>query len=91
MNQTQTTAVYEPAVMPSISSEWIEYDTIIISDIHLGSPLCQAKELSEFLQQIRIKQLILAGDIFDDLKFNRLQHWHWEVLALTSSRCTRQK
>ena len=69
MNQTQTAVVYKPAVTPSISPELIEYDTIIISDIHLGSPLCQAKELSEFLQQIRVKQLILAGDIFDDLKF----------------------
>jgi len=81
MNQTQTAVVYKPAVTPSISPELIEYDTIIISDIHLGSPLCQAKELSEFLQQIRVKQLILAGDIFDDLKFNRLHHWHWEVLS----------
>jgi UDP-2,3-diacylglucosamine pyrophosphatase LpxH len=60
---------------------WIEFDSIIISDIHLGSPMCQARELAEFLMRIRVKHLILAGDIFDDLKFNRLQHWHWEVLS----------
>jgi UDP-2,3-diacylglucosamine pyrophosphatase LpxH len=67
--------------LPSTESELIEYDVIIISDIHLGSPMCQAKELVGFLNRIRVKYLILAGDIFDDLKFNRLQHWHWEVLS----------
>jgi UDP-2,3-diacylglucosamine pyrophosphatase LpxH len=59
----------------------IEYDVIIISDIHLGSKMCQARELDEFLSRIRVKYLILAGDVFDDLKFNRLQHWHWQVLS----------
>ena len=59
----------------------LEYDTILISDIHLGSPMCQARELHDFLNSIRVKKLILAGDIFDDLKFNRLQHWHWQVLS----------
>lgn len=59
----------------------LEYDAIIISDIHLGSRMCQARELDLFLSLIRVKYLILAGDIFDDLKFNRLQHWHWQVLS----------
>jgi UDP-2,3-diacylglucosamine pyrophosphatase LpxH len=67
--------------LPSAESDLIHYDVIIISDIHLGSPMCQAKELVSFLNRIRVKYLILAGDIFDDLKFNRLQHWHWEVLS----------
>lgn len=59
----------------------IVYDTILISDVHFGSPMCQAKELERFLSGIRVKQLILAGDIFDDLRFNRLQHWHWQALS----------
>jgi len=59
----------------------IEYNVVIISDIHLGSQMCQARELDEFLSRIRVKYLILAGDVFDDLKFNRLQHWHWQVLS----------
>jgi len=59
----------------------IEYDVVIISDIHFGSPMCQAKELDEFLSNIRVQYLILAGDVFDDLKFNRLQHWHWQALS----------
>lgn len=62
-------------------TEFIEYEAVIISDIHLGSQMCQAKELDEFLSRIRVKYLILAGDVFDDLKFNRLRHWHWQVLS----------
>ncbi|HEY4490950.1 MAG TPA: UDP-2,3-diacylglucosamine diphosphatase [Acidobacteriota bacterium] len=59
----------------------IVYDTIIISDIHFGSPMCQAQALDEFLSRVRVQQLILAGDIFDDLRFHRLQHWHWQALS----------
>jgi UDP-2,3-diacylglucosamine pyrophosphatase LpxH len=79
--------IFEPShqpqvrTAPSLTPQLIEYDVILISDIHLGSPMCQAKELAAFLARIRVKYLILVGDIFDDLKFNRLQHWHWEVLS----------
>ena len=43
--------------------------------------MCQAKEFDAFLSNIRVQYLILAGDVFDDLKFNRLQHWHWQALG----------
>lgn len=43
--------------------------------------MCQAKELYEFLGKLRVKVLILNGDIFEDLKFYRLQHWHWEAFG----------
>src|SRR5205823_1059760 len=57
------------------------FDAIVISDIHFGSRMCQARELEDFLSNIRVKHLILNGDVFDDLKFNRLQHWHWQALS----------
>ena len=60
---------------------FITYDTILLSDVHLGSPLCRATELHQFLQNIRVSQLILVGDIFDDLNFHRLQRSHWEALG----------
>jgi UDP-2,3-diacylglucosamine pyrophosphatase LpxH len=66
---------------PVIAREEIHADAVVISDIHLGSPMCQAEQLDDFLSRIRVEYLILAGDIFDDLKFNRLQHWHWQVLS----------
>lgn len=59
----------------------IKFNTILISDVHLGSPLSQARELQDFLKNIRVKTLILNGDIFEDLKFYRLQHWHWEAFG----------
>lgn len=59
----------------------IKFHTILISDVHFGSPMCQARELHEFLCNIRVKVLILNGDIFEDLKFYRLQHWHWEAFG----------
>jgi len=67
--------------VPPPTEELFYYDAIIISDIHLGSRMCQAKELDEFISRIRVKYLILAGDVFDDLQFNRLQHWHWQALS----------
>ena len=60
----------------------IQFHSILISDVHLGSPMCQAKELREFLANIRVKMLILNGDIFEDLKFYRLSHWHWEAFGM---------
>ncbi len=57
-------------------------DTLIISDIHLGFEFSRVAKLREILSQYRFKRLILNGDIFDDLNFNRLNSEHWEVLSL---------
>lgn len=62
-------------------------DAIIISDIHLGSPVCQAKELRLFLERIYEKdivadELILNGDVFDSWDFRRLKKTHWKVLSM---------
>ncbi len=59
----------------------IKAHTIIISDVHFGSPMCQSKELLKFLESIEVKFLILNGDIFDDLRFNRLGHWDWAAFS----------
>jgi UDP-2,3-diacylglucosamine pyrophosphatase LpxH len=62
-------------------------DAIVISDIHLGSENCQAKELAHFLDDIRdgrtpARRLILNGDVFDSIDFRRLKKSHWRVLSL---------
>lgn len=62
-------------------------DAIIISDVHLGSANCQAKDLCSFLQDIeagiiQTKELIINGDLFDSLEFRRLKKNHWKVLSL---------
>lgn len=56
-------------------------DAVIISDLHLGSEVCQARELCDFLDGVRARRLILAGDVFDSLDFRRLRKHHWGVLS----------
>jgi len=43
----------------------IEYESIIISDVHLGTKDSKASEAIEFLKATRCKRLILNGDIVD--------------------------
>lgn len=61
-------------------------DAIIISDIHLGSDVCQAKLLRSFLEKVNneklTKCLILNGDFFDNMDFRRLKKNHWKVLSI---------
>jgi metallophosphoesterase superfamily enzyme len=60
----------------------IAVDTLIISDVHLGYEFSRPQKLIETLALYDFKQLILNGDIFDDLNFNRLNSDHWDVLSL---------
>jgi UDP-2,3-diacylglucosamine pyrophosphatase LpxH len=57
------------------------FDTIIISDLHLGSEVSRAADALEFLQQTRFRRLILLGDMFADLNFRRLTKEHWKFLG----------
>lgn len=62
------------------------YDAVVISDLHLGSPNCQAKQLARFLEGVRkgslaAKRIILNGDVFDSIDFRRLKRRHWDVLS----------
>jgi UDP-2,3-diacylglucosamine pyrophosphatase LpxH len=56
-------------------------DTLILSDIHLGSKFCRADKVLEILGKYDFKRLILNGDIFDGLNFKRLNRHHWEILS----------
>jgi len=56
-------------------------DTVLLSDVHLGTDICRAASLLKTLQGIRFKRLILLGDIFDDLNLKRLTSEHWEFLS----------
>ncbi|MFN5308568.1 MAG: UDP-2,3-diacylglucosamine diphosphatase [Candidatus Kapaibacterium sp.] len=62
-----------------------EVDTIIISDIHLGSLVSRSHELVALLKRYRFKRLILNGDVFDDLNFKRLKKKDWKFLSLIRS------
>ena len=51
----------------------IHIDTIIVSDIHLGSEVSRPSQVIDMLQSYKFNRLILLGDIFDDLNFRRLK------------------
>ncbi|HRK03702.1 MAG TPA: UDP-2,3-diacylglucosamine diphosphatase [Chlorobiota bacterium] len=56
-------------------------NTIIVSDIHLGSDVSRSRRLVELLQAYTFRRLILNGDVFDDLNFTRLSKDDWRFLS----------
>ena len=64
-----------------------EIETLIISDIHLGSDLSRPDALLTTLKTYMFQRLILLGDILDDLNFGRLPATHWELLAYLRMLC----
>ena len=46
-------------------------DLVVISDVHLGTYGCRAKELLQYLNSIQPKKLILNGDIIDIWQFKK--------------------
>ena len=46
-------------------------DIVVISDVHLGTYGCHAKELLQYLKSIKPGMLILSGDIIDMWQFSK--------------------
>ncbi len=57
------------------------YNTLILSDLHLGAEISHAREATRVLKENRFQRLILLGDIFADLNFARLTKDHWKFLG----------
>ncbi|HVU24869.1 MAG TPA: UDP-2,3-diacylglucosamine diphosphatase [Opitutus sp.] len=49
--------------------------TVILSDVHLGTPDCKIREVNHFLRHVRCARLILNGDIIDGWQLTRSGHW----------------
>jgi UDP-2,3-diacylglucosamine pyrophosphatase LpxH len=49
--------------------------TVWISDVHLGTPGCQARALLDFLRAVECDTLFLVGDIIDGWQLRR--SWYW--------------
>ena len=58
-----------------------EFDTLILSDLHLGAEISRAREALRVLEENSYRRLILLGDIFADLNFGRLKKEHWKFLG----------
>lgn len=59
----------------------LHFKTVILSDLHLGSPYCQLEKIIHFLHSITTETLILNGDFIDGWSLARKGGW--------SNRCTR--
>ena len=53
----------------------MHYRAIFISDLHLGTPGCQADALLDFLKEHTSDYLYLVGDIIDGWQLRR--RWYW--------------
>lgn len=57
-------------------------DILVLSDVHLGTFGCHAKELLQYLKTVRPKTVILNGDIIDIWQFSK-RYWpksHMKVI-----------
>ncbi len=71
----------EEELQPVHVEHTVDLDTVIVSDIHLGSDVSRSKRLVELLRMLTFKRLILNGDVFDDLNFKRLTRDDWKFLS----------
>lgn len=63
----------------------MNYRTVIISDLHLGSTYSRAEDISKFLSETTCETLILNGDIIDGWALKRGNAWTEEHM-----RCVRK-
>lgn len=53
----------------------LQVRTVIISDVHLGTPDCKIEQVNHFLRRVRCEKLILNGDIIDGWQLQRSGQW----------------
>ena len=58
-----------------MSKPTLHVRTVILSDVHLGTPHCKADEVTHFLKHVRCERLILNGDIIDGWRLTRDGQW----------------
>lgn len=68
-------AAFAPAAERDDEDFRPRYRTIFISDIHLGTPGCQAGPLLDFLKSHPSDNLFLVGDIVDGWQLRK--RWYW--------------
>ncbi len=56
------------------------FDTVIVSDIHLGARNSRAEEFVRFLEAIETDRLVIAGDLFEDSRLRGVDERHIAAL-----------
>ena len=68
--------------MEKVKAKKRKIDILVISDVHLGTYGCHAKELLKYLKSVKPKMVILNGDIIDIWQFSK-RYWpksHMKVI-----------
>jgi UDP-2,3-diacylglucosamine pyrophosphatase LpxH len=52
-----------------------KYRSVFISDVHLGTQVCQAEEFLKFLKSFDCEKLYLVGDIIDGWEMHKRMYW----------------
>ena len=66
----------KPDQVAEEESATLRFRTIFLSDIHLGTPNCQAERLLDFLRHTDSDRLYLVGDVIDGWQLKRRWFWH---------------
>jgi UDP-2,3-diacylglucosamine pyrophosphatase LpxH len=69
------TPATDDAMQPHDAAALLRVRTVWISDLHLGTPGCQAVALLDFLKTTDCQTLYLVGDIIDGWQLKR--SWYW--------------
>jgi UDP-2,3-diacylglucosamine pyrophosphatase LpxH len=64
-----------PPAAEEPAGDKLQVRTVWISDVHLGTPGCQALALLDFLKRVECDTLYLVGDIVDGWQLKR--SWYW--------------
>lgn len=78
LNAWKSSAALPPDEAPDIldpSRPPKHFRTLWISDLHLGTPGCQAAALLDFLKHTECETLYLVGDVIDGWQLRR--QWYW--------------
>ena len=54
---------------------------LVLSDIHLGSPICQADLTLKILNKEKYDAVVICGDLLDSYNIHRLCKKQWKVLS----------
>jgi UDP-2,3-diacylglucosamine pyrophosphatase LpxH len=65
----------EDEPLAPVGSDAMHFRSLWISDVHLGTPGCQAHALLDFLRRTECETLFLVGDIVDGWQLRR--NWFW--------------
>ena len=55
---------------------------LVVSDVHLGSPVSKVKSFAKLLKNEKYDHLIVNGDLFDNKHIERYKKHHWNILNI---------